>query len=144
MTSAKDNQIAVLQDRVQELEELLGINDDVNVRFMFLGMTKMMRRLLGLLMARDLVSKETIYAALYGSLPENQQPDIEVIGPWIFHLRNKLHDYDIRIVTVYGSGWAISPSDKARLLAVVAEQKEFEPLYRPTNARSPQRGVKRL
>jgi hypothetical protein len=115
----KDERIAMLEDRVEELERLLGIDPAQTDEYRCLGISPTMRVLLGLLMKRESLCHEVAYAALYGNRPESRQPADKIISSFIFRLRNELHRLAVEIRTSNLAGWRIAPDDKQRLRVIV-------------------------
>lgn len=71
---------------------------------------------LGVLVNRELGTYEALLTALYlaKGRPEASQKILQV---FICRLRKKLEPYGIKIRTVYGRGWALSPESRASLRA---------------------------
>jgi hypothetical protein len=114
--AGKANELQLLRDRVEELEELLGMGPSVNAKIVALGFTRAEASVLGLLLKREgCVSRDFLWTALYGSRAEGDQPHDRLVDVWIMKCRRKLKRFKVEIVTVWGSGWLISKDDKSRL-----------------------------
>lgn len=109
-----------LRDRVTELEELLGLAD--NEIYAMLGLPKLQRSLLGLLMKRPLVSRDTAFAAIYGDRPEASQPEIKILDVHLSHLRGRLRGLGVTITTRWGEGWYLVLEEKAKLRSLLESQ----------------------
>jgi len=104
-----------LRDRVEELEELIGLT--IDLPFYRLALSPTQARLLGLLLKRDFVTRDFAFVAMYGGRPEADQPDIKCIDIYIHFLRKKLDQYGISIRT--RGGYFMEPADKKRLYEVL-------------------------
>ena len=125
-TTAKDNKIAVLEDRVAELEELLGIDDATIDPFRKLGLPPLARKMLGLIMKRERASTASLFLAAYGGLNECDQPEDEdsAVRVRIWNIRNALDPLGIKVSVVYREGWSISAADKAKLWLLLEQLPE--------------------
>lgn len=120
------NRIAVLEDRIAELEELLGIDEKSTDPYRKLGLPPVARVMLGYLMKRELATRQGLYEAVYGARNDCDQP-LDVKGAMsarIWTIRNALEPHGVRIATISGTGWSISAGDKKHLADVVAELPE--------------------
>jgi DNA-binding response OmpR family regulator len=113
------NELQQLRDRVAELEELLGVSDEIG--FQVLGLTPTEAGLLGMLIKKDFVAAASIYCGLFGGRPECDQPDGNIIAVYISKLRKKI---GVEIVNVRGTGYFMRERDKeiirARRRSVIA------------------------
>lgn len=98
-----------LRERVRVLEELVGIRIDVPLVF---GLTAHEAVLFGLLLRRDLVTKEMAMVGLYGDRPD-LDPEIKIIDVYICKARKKLKGFGVEIETVWGRGYRLSAASKA-------------------------------
>jgi DNA-binding response OmpR family regulator len=110
-----DARITRLEDRVRELQIILGTDDSISDAYRSLGLSKTHCAVLGFLMKRDVAPREQIYTVLYGARPSNRQPDIKTIDAHICYIRRALTPIGVGIVTVFGSGWKMMPADKIKL-----------------------------
>lgn len=101
--------IVRLRERNEELEELLGMKLEEPKLF---RVSKMNWRFLGLLLRADgkVISREYLYSAIYGNLPEADQPsDIRNIDQRVCRLNRSLSVHAVRIKSdSYGHGYFIS------------------------------------
>jgi hypothetical protein len=108
-----------LRDRVEELEELLGLTPPVRYN---LNITDLGMRLLGLLLKRPLVVREFAFRALYGGKAESDQPkNLRIIDVIVHRLNMALRSYGVKIQTEYLRGYYLSEGDKATILGLLNE-----------------------
>jgi len=111
----KDEQIIALQDRIEELEDLLGTSPPLTNAYCALGLPPHQRRMLGLLMKRTEVTREQMIIAVWGDGPEAKQPDLRTIDVHISNIRKKLKSSGAKITTLWGEGFMMTPADKQKL-----------------------------
>lgn len=72
-----------LRDRVEELEDILGVTSSLPKRLFpqMVFKPKDNERLLGMLLARTFLSQDAIYYALFGTRLESDQPQIKHAYP---------------------------------------------------------------
>lgn len=130
--SSKDHQIAVLEDRIAELEELLGVSVSWTDQYRRLGLPPLARLMLGHIVKRETVTRESLFTTVYGGRAECDQPDAKnAIGVRVWNIRNTLEPHGIKIQTVYRAGWRMSAADKEKLAVLVASlADDLEPRYR--------------
>lgn len=115
---SRDDQITALQDRVAELEALLGVSDDALFRFRALKLRPYECRILSFIEKQTgTARRQAIYTALFGNRPECDQPDIRLVDVYLCRIRRVLRPIGIEIVTVFNVGWALTATDKAKLNA---------------------------
>jgi len=111
----KDERISMLEDRIEELEEIIGTCPPLTNAYCVLGLPPHQRRMLGLLMKRDQATREQIIIAVWGDGPEAKQPDLRTIDVHISHIRKKLKPSGAKITTLWGEGFMMTPADKQKL-----------------------------
>jgi hypothetical protein len=117
-----------LRDRVEELEEALGLTAEMPNGFLR-AISKwhrsgpMSQKCLGLLLTRTFCDRAALYAVLYGARPECDQPDSRIIDVYILSVRRALADHGIKLHTVYGRGWYLDDADKYKLREMMARAK---------------------
>lgn len=115
-----------LQDRVEQLEEVLGLSrSSVSRMRETFGIGPLQAQTLGLLMTRDFVTRDGLYTALYGAAPQSKWPDEKVLDGHLCWLRRHLRSHGITIRTQWGEGWRIAPEDKTRLRAILDGHHEM-------------------
>ena len=114
-----------LRDRVAELEDMLGIGPSVaDTLRIKLGITGRQSKILGALLKREMLSRESAYFALYGDLPESEQPDSEkAVEKNLYFLRKRLEGRGIDIRNIWGKGWFLPPEHKAKLRSLLVEER---------------------
>ncbi len=111
-----------LQDRIEELEELLGIDQSTTGRLRaVLKLEPMHSEILGMLMKRGFVTRDGLYTVLYGDRPECEWPDEKILDVQICKLRAflKKQGHEINIVTKWGTGWELPRAEKAKIKALI-------------------------
>lgn len=98
-----------LEDRIQQLEEALGVLVLPPLEW---GLTKNEGRLIGVLLERELVTKDTAMAALYRDRGESE-PEVKIVDVFICKARKKLRPFGIQIDTRWGVGYSMSAASKA-------------------------------
>jgi two-component system cell cycle response regulator CtrA len=115
-----------LQDRVEQLEEVLGLSrSSVSRMRETFGIRPLQARTLGLLLSRDFVTRDGLYTALYGAMPESKWPDDNVLDGHLCRLRRHLRPHGVVIRTQWGEGWHITAEDKTRIRAMLDGQHEM-------------------
>lgn len=121
--TAEKNELRDLRDRVQELEELLGVVGDEVERYMTrLGLLRIEAQILGYILKREFAPRDAIYVAIYGGRPERDQPEINGVNVRMSRLRKVLRPLDVTIKNVWGKGWYMEPAEKAKLRAVLDQR----------------------
>lgn len=109
------DEVEILRERVRQLEEALyGSASRMEEYQHRLGLTVMQSRLLGALMAREVVGKEALMIALYGDRKQDW-PDDKTIDIHAFNLRRKLAVHGVEIRTVRGIGYVLDDAAKDRV-----------------------------
>lgn len=115
-----DQELAAAHVRIRELEDALGVNYPAPLSF---GLTPKQARVLGVLMKRNVATKETIVAALYGHIScDREIPGQKIVDVFICHMRKKLATFGIQIKTVWGDGYALSNGDKEKINHIVGQE----------------------
>ena len=109
--------VHALQDRIEELEDLLGLR--VPVPRSDLELTKIERQLLGILYRGGLISSEFAHRAIYGLRSECDQPNLKIIDVFISRLRRKLRPHAIKLSTQWGEGYYFDAENRAKLKSLL-------------------------
>lgn len=120
------SEIQQLRDRVAELERVLGLTARFPKTILAEGtrMTLQCEKVLGLLMARNTITIEAAYVAVYGDRPECDQPSVGSVEIALYWLRKGLRPHGITIRNVYGRGlWYLDDADKAKIRALIEAQQ---------------------
>jgi len=99
-----------LRARISNLEEALGACFLPPLEF---GLTQQEARVFGVLLHRELATKEALMAALYRD-EARDEPDPKILDVYIHKLRKKLQPYGIAIETVWGQGWRVSGEHRTK------------------------------
>lgn len=115
----KDERIQELEDRVAELETLLGAHPPKPLPSWLaegVGMGKTMHSMIGMLLEQTIVSRECAFAVLYGNKPDADQPArVQMIDVHVYRLRKEFAKRGVTIQTVRHVGYCIPLEDKTRL-----------------------------
>lgn len=103
----KTEEVEMLRYRVAELESALGQTADFYKNFQ---LTPMQSKFLGLLMAKELVSRESFFAALYSDTADT--PCEHIPNVMLTSIRGKLKPFGVAVHNSYGHGWYLSDDDK--------------------------------
>jgi two-component system, cell cycle response regulator CtrA len=106
-----------LREKIVTLEEMLGLRVETPL---MLGLTGQQSKLFGILLKRDLVTKDAAMAAIYGNKP-NSEVEIKVVDVFVCQVRKKLKPYEIMIETVWGRGYRM-PGPSKVIAAALLEQ----------------------
>ena len=114
MSAVSPEAVERLRDRVEELERLLGM------RAILPRLWRLTRReaeVLGILLKRQVMPQEQIFAAIWGGESDCSLKIVEVI---ISKLRAKLRPFGIEIRNEYGVGYFVPPDSKTAARAQIA------------------------
>jgi len=114
---AESRTIERLQNRIHELEEILGVTTELPP---VLGLTLSEEALLDALFKREIVTPATAFAALYASRAGGEPSDPKnVVSVLIMRLRKKLVAHGIDIKTRSGAGYYMTAEAKDRLRSII-------------------------
>lgn len=114
--SEQANELHRLRDRVEELEQLLGVvSGDAVDRFIAMKLTPGERRLVNILFGWKVVRRDRLFVALYGGRIECDQPEIQTLDVVMCRVRKYLAGFDIAINTERNVGWFMTPENKQKL-----------------------------
>lgn len=117
--AGKANELQSLRDRVEELEELLGLRQEQADAFHKLRMSPQQKVFLSLLYRSMLVRKYTAFNAIFGARMECEQPDENILAVQICKMRKILARFDISIETQRTAGWFMTPENKEKLRELI-------------------------
>ena len=110
------SEVQRLRDRVEELERILGIDQEmVNRIRVGISVTPDQAKMLGLLITRTIVTHDAMFTAVHGDKPECDQPTPKVMEVQLSQLRRRLKPYGVAVVNAWKSGWFLTATDKARV-----------------------------
>jgi len=105
-----------LQDRIYELEELLGLHLERRLD----GFSELGWQLLGLLLKHRIMPREFAHRALYGGRPEADQPSTpRAIDQHLCRLKKRLRKHGISVMSEAGTGYYLDKANKERLAELV-------------------------
>lgn len=110
---------AAKEERIAELEELVAQLEGVPTQAptpLEWGLTAHEARVIGVLLTRELATKEAIMAALYsGRAVDAAEP--KIVDVFVCKARKKLAPFGIEIETVWGQGYRIRREQRDVLVA---------------------------
>lgn len=107
-----------LLGRIDQLEEALGVTFLAPLGW---GLTPAQSAVLGVLLTRELATKNAVMAALYRDLGRDE-PEPKIVDVFVCHLRKKLGRVGLKIETVWGQGYALTAATKAAIRAELEAQ----------------------
>lgn len=118
-----------LRDEIRDLKKAFAGSEWV-MPTKYLGLTGGEADLLRLFYSNrgKVVTKSGMYVALYSDREPDRSPDPKIIDVFVCKLRAKLQRWDIKIETVWGTGYYITPEMAARLDSVLTEAQTPQPL----------------
>lgn len=111
----------MLRARIAQLEDALMASERFVVPVEW-RLTANEARVFGVLLARELATKEAIMAALYGNLGKDEA-EIKIVDVFVCKARRKLKPFGVEIKTVWGQGYYLTPETKARLRAAAEQER---------------------
>lgn len=100
-----------LQGRVDQLEAAMGMTLVAPLEW---RLTPAEQRVFGVLMARDMASKDAIMAGVYRDAGRDEA-EIKIVDVFVCKIRAKLKAFQIPIETVWGQGYRLAVETKARV-----------------------------
>ena len=88
-----------LREKLIALQETLGCRIETPL---ILGLSGQEAKMFGILLKRELVTKEQAMDVLYGDRPDADEAEIKIVDVFVCKIRKKLKPYDIAIETVWG------------------------------------------
>ena len=117
---ALERENEVLLERIAGLEEKLGLR--VEVPFA-LGLSGQEARLFGMLLKRDLVTKDAGMVALYAHKSSGEEADQKIVDVFICKMRKKLAPFSIIVETHWGQGWFLGQRSKEIARAMLPSER---------------------
>lgn len=107
---AQAEEIDRLEARVDQLEILMGMRGVLTpIEWRLTGSES---RVFGVLLARELASKDAVMAALYRDTGKDEA-DIKIVDVLVCKIRKKVTPFGIQIATRWGEGYYLTPAAKA-------------------------------
>ena len=113
----------LLRAKIEGLEGLLGMHALTPLVFGFTGAEA---RVFGVLMRRDIATKEMVMHGLYADRADNDV-EIKIVDVFICKMRKKLKSFAIPIDTVWGQGYRLTSSAKEKVRAIIASEDPGHP-----------------
>lgn len=112
-----------LLDRIEQLEQELGLKTDFPPEF---SIPRNMMPLLGILLKREIISREGALIAIYSGMPNTwgKQPDPKIIDVFICKLRVRLRKYGVKVSCKWGLGYFMDGENKRKLRGLIAQARE--------------------
>lgn len=105
-----------LRERIAQLETLLGFRTAAPIE---LGLTGREACAFGVLLAREIATKEAIMTALYGGKCDADQAEPKIVDVFVCKARKKLKAFGIEIKTAWGQGYYLDAETKRRVQAMM-------------------------
>jgi len=99
-----------LREHVRRLEDALIGTFETPFEW---GLTAAERIVFGVLVNREVASKDAMMAALYRSMGKDE-PDPKIVDVFVCKLRRKVKPYGITIRTHWGTGWQLDDTTRRR------------------------------
>jgi two-component system cell cycle response regulator CtrA len=129
---------AVLQRVAPRIEQLEAENEELRalvaeLKLLAFGewtappewrLTAAQQRVFAFLLKRGFARRDQIAAALWSDRHERELPNPRTMDVQVCLLRRKLAPFGVTIRTVWGSGYALNPEDRARLRGVLEEGRD--------------------
>lgn len=109
-----------LRDKILRMEEGLGMRLEVPPLF---GLTGQEAKVFGILLKRELVTKQQALDALYGDRPESDEAEIKIVDVFVCKLRKKLKPFGVAVETVWGRGYRMSAESKNAAAVLLDEAR---------------------
>jgi two-component system, cell cycle response regulator CtrA len=110
MTAKLFEEIDYLREQVRQYKDALGGSLRWPAEW---GLTPSESAILGVLVAREIASKQALLIALYAD--RSDPPADETIRRFVSTLRKKLEGHAVTIHTAHNTGWCMARADRARL-----------------------------
>lgn len=104
----------MLRERIIDLERALGVG---YVAPLALRLTATEQRVVGHLLEREHITKDSAMAVLYRDLARDEA-EPKIVDVFICKIRKKLKPFGIKITTLWGQGYAMPQASKAALRAL--------------------------
>jgi DNA-binding response OmpR family regulator len=109
-----------LREKIARLEETLGTRIETP---MVLRLTGQEAKMFGILLKRELVTKQQALDVLYGHLPPEDEAEAKIVDVFVCKMRKKLTPWQIEIETVWGRGYRMPAQSKAAAAALLEQAR---------------------
>ena len=120
---ALEDENDALRAQVVELKRLLGVLFESPLQ---LNLTSQESSLFGVLLNRELLTKDMAMFALYGATGEEPAQE-KIIDVFVCKIRKKLDPFKILIHTKWGVGWYMDEETKSRVSKMMPRHLVTEP-----------------
>lgn len=100
---ALQERVGLLQERVHQLEAAMGMTMLAPPEW---GLTPAETRVVGVLLTRDIATKDAVMAALYRDTGRDEA-EIKIVDVFVCKIRKKLRPFGFEISTRWGCGYQI-------------------------------------
>lgn len=108
-----------LREIIARLERALGMEFIAPVEWRLTGSES---RLIGALIAREILTKDAGMAALYRDFGKDE-PDPKIFDVFVCKIRKKLRLFGIEIATLWGVGYRLTPQSRAELAHLLPAER---------------------
>lgn len=113
-------EIARLENRMRDLEQVLGLNLAAPAEF---RLSRGQAVLFNILLRREAVTREALHLALCAR-SQNDGPGIGIVATIIYQLRRKLRPHGVKIDNIHGQGYRMTPESKTKVAAIMTKVVE--------------------
>jgi len=99
-----------LEDELDELRAHHGLTFEAPVKW---GLTEYESAVLGIIMAKEVIGRESILTLLYQDRHPDRRPELKIIDIFVCRLRRKVASHGVEIGTLWGRGYYLTPESKA-------------------------------
>lgn len=104
LVDALKGEVDRLQGRIDQLEDAMGMSFVAPVEW---RLTPSEARVFGVLLERDVATKNAIMAALYRN-DGRDEAELKIVDVFVCKIRKKLKGFGVEIVTHWGMGWSLA------------------------------------
>jgi two-component system cell cycle response regulator CtrA len=90
------------------------------------GLTGSEEKVLSLLGARDVASKQQIMTVLMVDRGGDEEPEIKIVDVFVCKIRKKLKPFGVAIDTVWARGYRLTPENKKKVAEYLATEGREE------------------
>ncbi len=102
----------LLRERISALEAILMECERLPVEW---ALTQQEARVFGVLVNRELATKDAVMAALYSDRPgEEGEVEPKIVDVFVCKIRKKLKPFGLTIQTVWGQGYALDAATRSQ------------------------------
>lgn len=109
-----------LREKILSLEQALGVRIETPL---ILGLTGQEAKMFGILLKREMVTRQQAMDVLYGDRPESDEAEIKIVDVFVCKMRKKLKRFDIEIESVWGRGYRMPAQSKSTARSMLEEAR---------------------